>query len=496
VQAINGILGYLAIFLVARYMAMPDYALGVVSFAYGLVNIFYIFSDLGFHNAHVKRISEGQDFATAMGTFTAVKIALTGLMGVLLIGGMLFWTHIIGRGFESPEHQHAIYVMLLYFILWSFTQIMRATFRAKKQTAKEQLPMFVETLARVAATVYVIQAGLGAVALAWTYVAGEVAVLATTLLFFKGYNIGKPSWEMFKSYISFAIPLAIVVASTRIMTNVDKVLVQLFWGAVEGGNYFAIFRLSRFLDMITIAIGVLLFPTISAMFSYNDMDGIKRISFTAERYLSMVMFPVVFGMIFLARPIIHIMLSNKFYPAVPILQVLPLFALLDALERPYQMKLWGMNLPNFARNRILIMVVLNVGLNLVLIPRDIRLLGLDLPGLGAFGAAVATVIAYAAGLLYTRVIVWRVSRITFNKRIALHGIAAGVMGILVYYLNDMVYPVARWYGLIGYGFLGLGIYLGLLALMREFTREDLDLFLDTLNIKKMIEYIKDEITGN
>ncbi len=495
IEATNGILGYVAVFLIARYMAMPDYALGIISFAYGLVSIYHLFANLGFHRAHIKRISEGQDFETCMGTFVAIKVALTGLMALLLVGSLFIWQYVIGRGFESSEHEAAVYVMLVYFILWSLSLIMRTTFQARKQTAKQQLPMLFETLGRVAATIYVVWAGLGPLALAGTYVVGEVAVFITLVYFFRGNRIGRPSWEMFRKYATFAVPLAIVAASTTIMTNVDKVLIQLFWGAVEGGNYFAIFKLSRFLDQATIALGILLFPTISAMHAKMDMDGIKKLTYTAERYLSMVMFPIVFGMIFLARPIIHIMLSNKFYPAIPVLQILPIFALLDAMERPYQMKLLGMNLPHFTRNRVLIMVAMNVVLNVLLIPKDIRLLGVDLASMGAVGAAVATVVAYAAGLLYTRWVVWRVSGVTANWRIVLHGIAATAMGITIYYLNEMVYPVSRWYGLLAYGLLGLGIYLGILALMCEFTRDDLDLFMDTLNVKKMLGYIKDEITG-
>jgi hypothetical protein len=38
----------------------------------------------------------------------------------------------------------------------------------------------------------------------------------------------------------------------------------------------------------------------------------------------------------------------------------------------------------------------------------------------------------------------------------------------------------------------LGIYLGILYLLREFKKEDFHFFVDTLNIKKMISYIKEE----
>jgi len=495
-QVLNGILGYIAIFLVARYMnvADPDYALGVVAFAYGLVAIFHIFEDLGFNQAHVKRVSEGQDLGTCNGTFVALKVVLTAFMVVLLMGSVWFWKNVVGRGFESPQHETAVYVMLLYFVLWSVSQIMLQTFKARREIAKDQLPFFMETLFRVIATVYVVFAGYGVIALAWTYVVGEVAILLTSLYFFRGYPIKRPSWQYVKMYATFAIPLAIVVASTKVMTNVDKVLIQLFWGAAEGGNYFAIYRLSRFLDMATLAIGTLLFPTMSALHARTDLGGIKRLSYTAERYLSMVIFPIVFFMIFMARPVIHIMLSNKFYPAIPILQILPIFALFDALEKPYQMKLLGMSLPKFARNRVLLMVALNVALNILLIPRDIQMLGVRLAGMGAVGAAIATVIAYLAGLVYTRWVVWRVSRMAVNWRIGLHFLAALAMGLTLATLYQY-FPVGRWYELAAVGLLGLGLYLGLLALMREFTRADLDLFMDTLNIRKMGRYVREELRG-
>ena len=72
----------------------------------------------------------------------------------------------------------------------------------------------------------------------------------------------------------------------------------------------------------------------------------------------------------LAKPIIHIMLSNKYFPAVPVLQILPFFVLLEALSRPYQSQLQGMNMPAYTRNRVFIMMVANVFLNFILIPKD------------------------------------------------------------------------------------------------------------------------------
>jgi hypothetical protein len=56
--------------------------------------------------------------------------------------------------------------------------------------------------------------------------------------------------------------------------------------------------------------------------------------------------------------------------------------------------------------------------------------------------------------------------------------------------------IDRWYHLLLISFLGLGIYLLILALFREFTKKELDFLLDTLNIKKMLSYIKEELKDN
>jgi hypothetical protein len=53
--------------------------------------------------------------------------------------------------------------------------------------------------------------------------------------------------------------------------------------------------------------------------------------------------------------------------------------------------------------------------------------------------------------------------------------------------------IDRWYHLIGFALFGIGIYFFVLYLMREFKKDDFDLFMEVLNIKKMVRYIKDEI---
>lgn len=491
----NALLSYIALFFVTRFMEPADY--GIVAFALGFVTLYTIFGTLGFDQAHIKRISEGKDLGRCIGTFLSTKIGLIALMIFVVLGSIFFWKFILERGFESPTHELAIYVMIVYWVVRLLTQSFISTFNAKREIAKSKIPDFLFTLIRVIATIYVAIAGFGALELAATYIVGEIAHLISALYFFRGYPIKKPSRDYLKDYSIFAFPLIVVVASHTIMTNIDKVFIQLFWSASDVGYYFAAFNLSRFVHMFTLALGLLLFPTFSVLHINKDIKGIRKLTYKSERYLSMIVFPMVFGLIVLAEPAARILLSG-WMPVVPILQILPFFALFGALGKPYGTQILGMNQPKLARNRVLIMVFCNIILNIILVPKDIQMLNVSLFGLGAKGAAIATVVSYGVTLAYNRIIAWKLTKVKGNPRIFLHAIAASTMALILYlilYEFNMVEQIQRWYELLGFSLIGLGIYIGILILFKEFTSKDYHFFVDTINIKKMFQYIKEEIRG-
>ena len=489
VQIITGLLGYVGLFFITKYMTPSDY--GVVAFAMGFVALFAIISELGFASAHVKKISEGKDFGTCNGTYLSIKAILILLMLAITFLSLFIWQNVLGKGFESPQHQTAIYVMILYWVIQRIAQCFVATFDARKESAKSQLSILIDIVVKTALTIYVAIGGYGAIALAYTYIAGSVVSLIASIFLFKGYSIKKPKYDYIKEYSKFAFPLFFVVVSATILSNTDKVLIQLFWSSEDVGYYFSAFRLSGLAGMFAGAVGILLFPTFSALHTNNDHRGIKDLLFSAERYLSMIIFPMTFGMIVLAEPTVRILLSG-WMPVVPILQILSLVALFTTLEMPYQSQFLGMNHPKLARNRIIIMVIANILLNLYLIPVNIQSIGLTCLGLGARGAAIATVMAYVIGFAYSRIESYKLIGVKGNPRILIHTLVALVMSGVLYCIQMYIIPT-RWYELVAFALVGALIYFGLLLLLQEFNKKDFHFFMDTVNVKEMFRYIKNEI---
>jgi len=256
-KILDSSLAYIALFFITRHMSPGDY--GIVSFALGFAGLFSIFGTLGFNSAHTKKISEGKELGRCIGTFLTIKVLLTGLTVSLLIGTIFYWKFIMGRGFETPEHELAVYIVTGFWVLKLISDSFLTTFSARREVAKAQIPYLFGVVIRVSATIYVALAGFGALALAFTHVAGEATLLIVVLFLFRKYPIKKPSLEYFKEYSKFAFPLAMVSVCSIIMINIDKVLIQLFHSSVDVGYYSSAFRLSSFIHMFTLAIGTLLF---------------------------------------------------------------------------------------------------------------------------------------------------------------------------------------------------------------------------------------------
>jgi peptidoglycan biosynthesis protein MviN/MurJ (putative lipid II flippase) len=135
----------------------------------------------------------------------------------------------------------------------------------------------------------------------------------------------------------------------------------------------------------------------------------------------------------------------------------------------------------------------NIGLNYLFIPEWGLLSPLGING--PVGAATATVLSQLVGFVGLRVAARRLTGIKLMQTNTPRHIVAGiVMGIVLYYLNSLV-PLVRWYHLIGFALVGVAVYVGVLVIVREFKKRDLNFFLDLAHPAGMLEYIKSELKG-
>jgi len=488
-QGSSALLGIVSLPVIARYIPKADY--GLVIFVFGLIGMLSFLADLGFSQAHVKRMTEGNDPGVCVGTFFTIKFILIGFLiaGTILL--FIFWEKLLGYGYQSPATPIVARIILGHYILLQLHQMFYATFQSKKQTALQEMPVLAMNATRFGAILFVAFTGMGIFALAGTYfIAGAAGAIVASSIFLKhGVQIKKPSWEMIKSYTKFAMPLIIFTTMMTIALNTDKVMIQLFWDSVEVADYGMSQRIVTILLGLSAAVGTLLFPVISEAHAQGNMARIRKVTHSAERYLSLTILPII--VVFLAYPyeIFHI-IGDQYLTAATILRIMTIYALVYVMFAIYIYQMNGLNRPGITAKVTLLVSLLNIGLNLILIPTSI--FGFPLAGWGIEGAGIATTASTVIGLVIIRYYSYKFAGMKTNNRLALHFLAA-VLSIEVLLLLAKISPPDRIFLLAPYALAGLGIFAGALWFMGELTKKDIDFFLSTINPKEMLSYIWKEM---
>jgi len=482
------------------------------------VSLFNIIGDLGFGQAHVKRISECKDLGTCIGTFTAIKLLLIGLMVGILAAGLLIWKTFLHGGFTDATTETVVLVFILYYILYNVQAIPITTFNGTGEIAKLQLTSMTENSLKVPLTILVALAGVSVVSLAapvhWpaflesfrrfiashpvgslavSYLVGMAASCVVGIWLLRKYPFKRPDMGLAKSYFTFALPTLLVSVLVTISTNIDKITIGYFWTSVEVGYYFSVQQILQIMLIVAQVMIIVLFPTFSKYHSEKQMEKIHEMTLSAERYISLLMIPVVVVLIVFAGPIINIMLNSSFLPAASVLIVLSLFALVSSFTAPYTALVIGMDKPAVAARNSLMVCVINITLNFLFIPKNgaLSFVGIN----GATGAAVACAISATVGFVGLKIVSRRMTGIRLvQPAVILHIVAGLVMGAFLYGLT-LVVTINRWFSVIAFALLGLLVYLGVLWLLKEFRREEFTFFMNLLHPKKMLQYVSSEMRG-
>jgi len=528
VNILSAFIGWIGLVVIARlWGGFAPTAIGVIGFGMAFVGMFNVIADLGFSAAHVKRISEGKDLGECIGTYAAIKILLTVIMAALVIGGIAIWKYVLHNEFFDATRETIIYVFLLYYIFSNLASIALQTFVGRKEIAKREVSRAFEPFVRVPLMILVAFAGVtgiakiapelgidvicpvtwpaflspiqtfiaahAVVALATCYAIGFGAVFLVATWLLRRYPIKRYNKELAKSYFIFALPVMLLAITSAISLNVDKVMLGYFWSFKEVGYYFSVQRIITLLLAVPVAVGTLLFPTISEYHARNNVAGIKEVTHLAERYISMVAIPLITFVIIFPEPIINIVLSRAFFPAASTLAMLTIYVFVFSLTGPYSSLITGINRPDIAAKIGVGMCIVNIVLNYLFIPEWGLLSPLGING--SVGAATATVLSQLVGFVGLRVAARRLTGIKLMQTNTPRHIVAGVvMGIVLYYLNSLV-PLVRWYHLIGFALVGIAVYVGVLVIIREFKKRDMKFFLDLAQPAGMLEYIKSELKG-
>jgi len=260
--------------------------------------------------------------------------------------------------------------------------------------------------------------GLGLRGIFWGRLACS-AIEAVFILFF-ALRLAVPrwpqDWSLIKRILKHSSPLALTALFGGVNHRFDQVLLHAFSASRDVGNYVASVNLTEVFGLLPVALMSSAYPILCKV-SHRHEDFVKYLGFCYRSLISAV-FGVCLAISFAAVPIVRLIYGRDFSGSAPILAVLiwsEVFVFFGVIISNAVIAL------GFQRYMAVITAagaVLNVGLNLLLIPKW-----------GGLGAAWATNLSYAlTGML--AYLLFRPTRSVASQGLAVV-LRCGVLGIAI-----------------------------------------------------------------
>ena len=280
-----------------------------------------------------------------------------------------------------------------------------------------------------------------------------------------------------KRILKFLYYSCLVGTSVVVFAYVDIIMLGIFLTSEYTGYYSAAFAIIGSLYSFILIANVLI-----PFFTQMKKDNLPRAFDKIFRYLSLISFPMVFGVIVLGKYFIRLFYGHHYLPAA-----LPLYFLailifempvIDALKS----LLFAREKPKYFAKIVLASILINISLNYFLITNLLKISMIW----AMTGVAIATLVSRTFLLVSISHTARKKLQIFFKlKYIVRPLISALIMALALFFINLHIKDMTLLIG-IGEIFLGAAIYITLLYNLGGFTTKDVDVFWEIISPKKRI----------
>ena len=281
-----------------------------------------------------------------------------------------------------------------------------------------------------------------------------------------------------KDLFSYSWPIMFAGVITTLFYWIDSFSIGYFFNPTYVGYYNAAVPLVSFLGLVPELFMQLFLPMITKEYSRKNFDVIKQLSQQVGKWIIILNLPLFLLMLIFPEQIINILFGEKYLPAVSSLQILSFGGIFMGMVIMCQNLLSMLGKSRLILTNLLIVSIINLGLNFFLIPKY-----------GIMGAAIATSLVW---IILTFILFIQVRRnigiIPLRRKILRVLLVSLIPVALVLYLKNLV--ILNLMGLVVLGVFFFLIYIILIFLTGCLDKNDL-MILRTFS-SKMKSVIKDK----
>jgi len=362
-QILSYVLGFFITMYTARYLGAEGY--GILSLALSITGIFGILADLGLNTLMVREVARNKELAD---TYISNTFLMKMVLSILTFGLMFSVVNIIGY---SSTVSTVIYLITFSVILNAFTGVLNAVFQANEKMEYVSVSTILSSAAMLVGTAVGIYYHYDVIYFAMLYIIsyGLVFIYISIMYLWK-FSLPKIHIDMsfWKPTIKEAWPFGITSLSGTLYTYIDSIMLSIIQGNTVVGWYSAAYRLMLITLFIPNTVNTAIFPVMSRFYT-SSRDSLNLMYERYFKYMLIIGIPMGFGTTILADKIIMLIFGSGYSQSVLALQILIWTMVFTFAGASFVQLLQSVNRQIVITKISIICVLINILLNLVLIPR-------------------------------------------------------------------------------------------------------------------------------
>lgn len=448
-KALDILANAVLIVVFTRYLLTPD-EYGLLFFAISIFSVITIFGTLGLPSSIARYVTEylEEDASQVPHILTAsltIVLLLSGVVGLIVSLGSSWIAELL----DEPGLAALLTLGFVYIVLRSLRSYLTKVFQGFNRVDYSAVVTTVYATVRVLAAIGFVLLGYGVVGALAGFIVGFFVAIAIGfgLLYWTFYRTldRAPEREdgLIRRLVEYSVPLTATRGAGVLDKRVDTILIGVLLNPAAVAFYTIAKQISTVCVTPASALGFTIAPAFGDQKATNHLKRAARLYEQSLENILLLYIPAVVGLVLIAEPMVQFVFGTDYLDAVPVVQVMSLYVLVNAVNR---MNNDGLDFLGRARDRAIVKsgtAISNFVLNLLLIPI-----------LGVVGAAIATVLTHS---VYTGVNTYVISQelpIQFSTAVRTTAKVTAVsvlMGLGVYLLLPYVSGLVTLAGVIAFG---------------------------------------------
>lgn len=402
-----------------------------------------MFTDGGFGNAAIKRISEGEEQDAYFSAFFVLRSLFTTIVVIALIAFRSVFVDLNNEG---------IFIWLLLALIVSvFYGSGLYGIAGRGKMGIYTTCNFINNSSCILIQVVAVFLGYGVAGLAGGFVAGMIVGVIIELHFFDLHLVNF-SWQHVKSLSTFSFWIFLTTSGMLVFSYSDTIMIGYFMTNADVGVYRIVLQFTLVASFAANGILSALWPKVSRWGKTGEIELIEESISRAISYSLLLAVPVLAGGILMGDKLLYFFYGAEFTKGYPVLIILLIVQVINIFFNLFVSYISALDRQKESFKVTAVAAAANIALNFLLIPV-----------MGIVGAAVATLLSMVLNMVLAQRVLSQMIRIRLEHDSLLNFVKASIVISIFIIAYRMLIPLANvWLTLVPV-FLGGAIY-GILIL--------------------------------